>query len=222
MRHDRAAPYQRRARSAPGRMARNALPRRSAGLASARCAWVQQSSALALLAAMAAAGPAQAAPSAAFDLRTPRPCVAGDVPRPADLRHRRPGQRGEGRGRLGHPQLARRLPARRRARLLLRPCPEDLGYEPIPCEASSPAFQQPGTAQVAVRVTDTVDGTQATATRPVVVAAPPGAQGHGARPARLDARPVRPPPARRAVRPRQRPQDRRRRRQGARTTAGPR
>ena len=54
----------------------------------------------------------------------------------------------------------------------LRPAlPDDPDYEPLPCEASSPAFRVPGTAQVAIRVTDTVDGTQATATQPLVVAA---------------------------------------------------
>ena len=55
------------------------------------------------------------------------------------------------------------------------PLPEDLDY-PVPCEASSPVFDQPGTAQVAIRVTDTVDGTQATATQPLVVAAARGAR----------------------------------------------
>jgi RTX calcium-binding nonapeptide repeat (4 copies) len=48
--------------------------------------------------------------------------------------------------------------------------PDDPDYEPLPCEANSPAFRVPGTAQVAIRVTDTADGTQASATRPVVVA----------------------------------------------------
>ena len=41
--------------------------------------------------------------------------------------------------------------------------PDDPDYEPLPCEANSPAFRVPGTAQVAIRVTDTVDGTQAAA-----------------------------------------------------------
>ena len=85
----------------------------------------------------------------------------------------------------------------------------------IPARPRARPSEQPGTAQVAVRVTDTVDGTQATASRPLVVTAPPRAQGHGAQPARLGPRPVRPAPAGRAVRCRQRAQDRRRRRQGA-------
>jgi hypothetical protein len=50
------------------------------------------------------------------------------------------------------------------------PLAEDLD-DPVPCETSSPAFEQPGTAQVAIRVTDTIDGTQATATQPLAVAA---------------------------------------------------
>ena len=49
--------------------------------------------------------------------------------------------------------------------------PDDPDYEPLPCEANSPAFRVPGTALIAIRVTDTVDGTQATATQPLVVAA---------------------------------------------------
>ena len=97
--------------------------------------------------------------------------------------------------------------------------PDDPDYDPFPCEANSPAFRVPGTAQVAIRVTDTVDGTQASATPPVDVA--------GARPARpspasaaRDRRPVRASPGRRAVRPRWRPPDRRRRGQGPATTGG--
>ena len=56
------------------------------------------------------------------------------------------------------------------------PLPEDLDY-PVPCETSSPVFDEPGTAQVAIRVTDTVDRTQATATQPLVVTAARVAKG---------------------------------------------
>ena len=101
------------------------------------------------------------------------------------------------------------------------PLPEDLD-DPVPCQADSPVFDQPGTAQVAIRVTDTVDGTQATAAQPLVVTAPrgskvtvPGRRGSTAGPVRAE-------PARRAVRPRQRAQDLGRRRRRSRTPDGPR
>src|SRR6266536_3184918 len=43
------------------------------------------------------------------------------------------------------------------------PLPEDLGPAPAPCIARSPIYRTAGIATVAVRVTDTIDGTQATA-----------------------------------------------------------
>ena len=134
------------------------------------------------------------------------------VPRAADLRQHGPADRGEGRGRLGHARLRGRLPARRRGRLHARP-PRRPRLRAAPCEANSPAFRVPGTAQVAIRVTDTVDGTQATRDAAGRRRARAGRQDRPG-PARRDRRPVRAAPGRRAVRPRQRPQDERRRRQG--------
>ncbi len=126
---------------------------------------------------MAIAGaPANAAPSAAFDLRTSRPCVAGTcralltydiagllaaVKVEVDWDTR------DSPGGFQPDDALDCAPA----------LPDDLDYEPVPCEASSPAFRAPGTAQIAVRVTDTVDGTQATATQPLVVAAARGSKG---------------------------------------------
>ena len=102
------------------------------------------------------------------------------------------------------------------------PLPEDLDYEPVPCEAESPAFRTPGTAQVAVRVTDTIDGTQATATQPVVVAAP--RRSKVTVPNRRGSAPDLCAPRQAGVQcgAGQRPQDERRRRQGPAQRAGPR
>jgi hypothetical protein len=123
------------------------------------------------LAAMAVgAGAAQATPSAAFGLQPSRPCVAGtcralltyDVT--GLLTAMRVEVDWDTRNSPGGFQTDDELdcaPA----------LPDDPDYESLPCEASSPAFRVPGTAQVAIRVTDTVDGTQATATQPLVVAA---------------------------------------------------
>jgi hypothetical protein len=122
-----------------------------------------------LLASAVGAGSASAAPSAAFDLRTPEPCVAGQcralltygvavlvnavrVEVDWDTRNSPGGFQPDD------------------ALSCAPPLPDDLDYAE-PCEAASPVFLEPGTAQVAVRVTDTVDGTQATASQPVVVAA---------------------------------------------------
>ena len=126
---------------------------------------------IALLAAMAGAVPAGAVPNPAFDLRAPQPCVAGECS--AFLTY----------GVVGLVNAVkvevdwdtRNSPGGFQPDDVLScapPLPEDLGYAE-PCEAESPTFQQPGTALVAVRVTDTVDGTQATASRPVAVTAPP-------------------------------------------------
>ena len=70
-----------------------------------------------VLALTAGAGVAQAAPSAAFDLRASRPCVAGECR--AQLTYGLGGlvNAVTRRGRLGHAQLAGRLPGRRPARL---------------------------------------------------------------------------------------------------------
>jgi hypothetical protein len=121
------------------------------------------------LAVAAGAGVASATPSSLFDLRTPEPCVAGQCR--ALLTYQVGGLVNavklevdwDTRNSLGGFQPDAELNC-------AAPLPEDLGYEPEPCEATSPVFGQPGTAQVAVRVTDLVDGTQATASQPVVVA----------------------------------------------------
>jgi len=126
--------------------------------------------AIALLAVGASSGTAGAAPNPAFDLRAPAPCVAGECS--AQLTY----------GVVGLVNAVkvevdwdtRNSPGGFQPDDVLScspPLPEDLGYAE-PCAAESPTFQQPGTALVAVRVTDTVDGTQATASRPVVVTAP--------------------------------------------------
>jgi hypothetical protein len=128
-----------------------------------------------LLAIAAGAGTADAAPSAAFDLRTSRPCIAGECR--ALLTYDITGLLAAVRVEVDWD--ARDSPGGFQAddQVDCAPAlPEDLDYEPLPCEASSPAFRVPGTAQVAVRVTNTVDGTQATATQPVVVAAARGSK----------------------------------------------
>ena len=119
------------------------------------------------------AATASAAPSAAFDLSTSRPCVAGACR--ALLTY-------DIAGLLTAVKVevdwdARDSPGGFRPddELDCVPAlPDDLDYEPLPCETNSPVFRVPGTAQVAVRVTDTVDGTQATATQPLAVAAARG------------------------------------------------
>jgi hypothetical protein len=128
-----------------------------------------------LLAIVAGAGTAHAAPSAAFGLRTSRPCVAGECR--ALLTYDIAGLLAAVRVEVDWD--ARDSPGGFQAddRVDCAPVPpDDLDYEPLPCEASSPAFRVSGTAQVAVRVTDTVDGTQATATQPVVVEAARGSK----------------------------------------------
>jgi hypothetical protein len=138
-----------------------------------------------LLVMAAGAGTAHATPSAAFDLRTSRPCVAGEcralltyditgllaaVKVEVDWDTR------DSPGGFAPDDQLDCAPA----------LPDDLDYEALPCEANSPAFHVPGTAQVAVRVTDTVDSTQATATQPVVVAAARGSKVPGQRGATPD------------------------------------
>jgi Ca2+-binding RTX toxin-like protein len=125
-----------------------------------------------LLAMSGGAGSADATPSAAFALRASQPCIAGECS--ASLSYGVVGLVNE--VRLEVDWDTRNSPGGFQPDDQLScapPLPEDLPYGPEPCEAESPAFDDPGTAQVAVRVTDTVDGTQATATQPVVVAAAP-------------------------------------------------
>ncbi|MGZ8634355.1 MAG: calcium-binding protein, partial [Solirubrobacteraceae bacterium] len=120
-----------------------------------------------------AAATANAVPSAAFDLRTSQPCVAGTCR--ALLSY-------DVAGLLAAVKVevdwdARDSPGGFQPDHALDcapALPDDVDYEPVPCEASSPVFRVPGTAQVAVRVTDSVDGTQATATQPLFVAAARG------------------------------------------------
>ena len=127
-----------------------------------------------VLALTAGAGAAQAAPSAVFDLRTPRPCVAGDCR--AQLTYGLAGLVNavrvevdwDTRNSPGGFQPDDQLDC-------APPLPGDLDYA-VPCQAGSPVFDEPGTAQVAARVTDAVDGTQATATQSLVVAAARGAK----------------------------------------------
>ena len=128
-----------------------------------------------VLALTAGAGVAQAAPSAAFTLRASRPCVAGECR--AQLSYGLGGLINAVRVEVDWD--ARNSPGGFQADDELNcapPLPEDLD-DPFPCETSSPAFEQPGTAQVAIRVTDTIDGTQATATQPLVVAPARDAKG---------------------------------------------
>jgi hypothetical protein len=118
----------------------------------------------------AGAATAQAAPSAVFGLEASRPCVAGTCS--ALLTY-------DVTGLLNAVTVEVDWDARDSAggfqpddQLDCAPAlPDDLDYGPLPCELDSPVFRVPGTAQVAVRVTDTVDGTQATATQPLVVGA---------------------------------------------------
>src|SRR6476661_4496759 len=127
-----------------------------------------------LVALTAGAGAAQAAPSAAFDLRPSRPCVAGECH--ALLSYGLAGLVVAVRVEVDWD--TRNSPGGFQADDQLDcapPLPEDLD-DPVPCEADSPVFDQPGTAQVAIRVTDTVDGTQATAAQPLVVTAPRGSK----------------------------------------------
>ena len=127
-----------------------------------------------LLAMTVGAGTAHAAPSAAFDLRTSRPCVAGECR--ALLSYGVAGLVNAVKVEIDWD--TRNSPGGFQAddQLDCAPAlPEDLDYGPLPCEADSPTFREPGTAQVAVRVTDTVDGTQATAGQPIVVAPARGA-----------------------------------------------
>jgi hypothetical protein len=128
-----------------------------------------------LVVTAAAAATAQAAPSAVFDLQASRPCVAGTCR--AQLTYDIAGLLTAVRVEVDWD--ARDSPGGFRPddELDCTPAlPDDPDYEPLPCEADSPVFRVPGTAQVAVRVTDTVDGTQATATQPLVVAAARGAK----------------------------------------------
>ena len=125
-----------------------------------------------LVALSVGAGSADATPSAVFALRTSQPCIAGECS--ASLSYAVVGlvnavtleidwdTRNSPGGFQADDQLS-----------CAPPLPEDLPYGSEPCEAEGPAFDVPGTAQVAVRVTDTIDGTQATATQPVAVSAPP-------------------------------------------------
>jgi hypothetical protein len=129
----------------------------------------------ALVAMAIGAGTAQATPSAGFGLRTSRPCVAGSCR--ALLTYDITGLLAAVRVEVDWD--VRDSPGGFQAddeRNCTPALPDDLDYEPVPCEANSPAFRVPGTAQVAVRVTDTADGTQATATQPVVVAAARGSK----------------------------------------------
>jgi hypothetical protein len=122
-----------------------------------------------VLALTAGAGVAQAVPSAAFTLSASRPCVARECR--AQLSYGLAGLINA--VRIEVDWDARNSPGGFQADDELdcaAPLPEDLD-DPVPCETSSPAFEQPGTAQVAIRVTDTIDGTQATATQPLAVAA---------------------------------------------------
>jgi hypothetical protein len=125
----------------------------------------------AVLGAMAlGAGTAQATPSPAFGLQTSRPCMAGtcralltyDVGGlVAAVRVEVDWDARDSRGGFQPDDQLGCAPA----------LPDDPDYEPISCETNSPVFRVAGTAQVAIRVTDTVDGTQATATQPVLVTA---------------------------------------------------
>jgi hypothetical protein len=125
-----------------------------------------------VLALTAGAGAAQAAPSAVFDLRTPRPCVAGDCR--AQLTYGLGGLVNAVRVEVDWDTRNSPGGFQPDDQLDCAPTrPEDLDYA-VPCQASSPVFEEPGTAQVAVRVTDAVDGTQATATQPLIVAAARG------------------------------------------------
>ena len=122
-----------------------------------------------LVAMAVGAGVAQATPGTAFALQTSRPCLAGTCR--ALLTYDSTGlltavrvevdwDTRDSAGAFQPDDEVDCTPA----------LPDDPDYEALPCEANSPAFRVPGTAQVAIRVTDTVDGTQATATQPVVVA----------------------------------------------------
>jgi RTX calcium-binding nonapeptide repeat (4 copies) len=51
--------------------------------------------------------------------------------------------------------------------------PDDPGYEPEPCVLQSPVYTQPGPTAVAIRVTDTIDGTQAQASQRLVILSDP-------------------------------------------------
>jgi hypothetical protein len=125
---------------------------------------------MALVVMAVGAATADATPSAAFDLRTARPCVAGECR--ALLTYDIAGLLAAVRVEVDWD--TRDSPGGFQADVELEcvpALPDDLEYEPLPCEANSPVFHVPGTAQVTVRVTDKVDATQATATQPVVVAA---------------------------------------------------
>jgi len=121
-----------------------------------------------VVAALVAGGAAQATPSADFYLEPSEPCVAGSctaaltfdtsilvnaVALQVDWDTRdSPG------GFQADTTLACQAPP-----------PEDLGYAAVPCTARSPVYQKAGLATVAVRVTDTVNGTQATSSQLVGV-----------------------------------------------------
>ena len=137
-----------------------------------------------LLALGAGAGAAQAAPSAAFDLRPSRPCVAGDCS--AVLTYPLGGLLNAVRVEVDWDTRNSPGGFQPDDALSCAPPLPDADYEPEPCEAESPLYRAAGTALVAIRVTDAIDGTQATGTLPLVVArapvgkvAVPGQRGAG-------------------------------------------
>jgi hypothetical protein len=120
-----------------------------------------------VLALAVGVGSAQAVPSASFGLRASQPCVAGacsallSYPVVGLVNAVRVEVDWDTRNSPGGFQPDDALTCS-------PPLPEELDYAE-PCEADSPLYREPGTAQVAVRVTDTIDGTQATAAQPLVV-----------------------------------------------------
>jgi hypothetical protein len=121
-----------------------------------------------LLALGVGAAAAQAAPSAAFDLRPSRPCVAGDCS--AVLTYPLGGLLNAVRVEVDWDTRNSPGGFQPDDALSCAPPLSDADYEPEPCEAESPLYRQAGTALVAIRVTDAIDGTQATGTLPLVVA----------------------------------------------------
>jgi hypothetical protein len=120
-----------------------------------------------LLALSVGAASAHAVPGGAFDLRPAQPCIAGECD--AQLTYPSAGLLHAVRVEVDWD--TRNSPGGFQPDTALDcapPLPEDAGYAE-PCETYSPTFRQPGTAQVAIRVTDTIDGTQAVASRPLVV-----------------------------------------------------
>jgi hypothetical protein len=131
-------------------------------------------------AALIAAGAAQAAPNADFAFQTTEPCFAGRCVAAVDYDT----------SVLEAPVTveidwdARDSAGAFRADATLTcQAPSEVDYAP-PCTARSPVYREPAKTLVAVRVTDSRDGSQATSQRPLVVQAPgtlskPGARGPG-------------------------------------------